>query len=161
MVCPVCESKFRHQIEVDLLSGEAIEDVASKYERLSLDDVKLHAVAHMSIIDKSDDSSATKLALREADVLSRVHSEYMATLTRLGKVIDTQLDLVDDGSLTLAQAISKSTVDLYLGTGNQIRETVRLLSETYADMNADSGAAENKSSIGNLVQALNRSRGIA
>ena len=62
----------------------------------------------------------------------------MDTLTRLGKVIDTQLDLVDDGSLTLSQAISKSTVDLYLGTGNQIRETVRLLSETYADMNADS-----------------------
>lgn len=161
MKCPVCESKFRHQIEVDLLSGESIEDVAERYEKLSLDDVKLHAVSHMSITDKSEESIATRLAFKEADALTRVHSEYMATLSRLGKVIDSQLDLVDDGSLTLSQAISKSTVDLYLGTGNQIRETVKLLSETYADMNADNGASENKSSISNLVLALNKSRGIA
>lgn len=161
MRCPICESSFRHQIEVDLLNGESIEDVAKKYEKYPLDAVKLHAVSHMSLYDEDGDSIATKLAVKEAEVLSRVHSEYMATLARLGETITSQLDLVSDGSLTLSQAIPKSTVDLYLGTGNQIRETIKLLSDTYADMNADSGASENKSSINNLVLALNKSRGVA
>lgn len=161
MRCPICESNFRHQIEVDLLSGESIETVAQKYEKFSLDDVKLHAVAHMSIDSSDKESIATKLAVREAEVLTRVHSEYMATLSRLGATINSQLDMVDDGTVTLSQALPKSSVELYLGTGNQIRETIKLLSETYADMNADNGTMENKSSINNLVIALNKSRGIA
>lgn len=159
MRCPICSSSNRHQIEVDLLSGDSPEIVMSRgYGKFSLDELRLHAVSHMDIRASEGESIATKLAFKEAETLTRVHSEYMATLRRVGQVISDQLDLVSDGSVTIAQALSKSTVDLYLGTGNQIRETVKLLTETYADMNADDGERDNKSSINKLVMAIHNSK---
>lgn len=161
MRCPVCDSVARHQVEVALMSGLSPEEIVEKkYGKFTVEDIRLHAVAHMELLE-SKESIATKLACKEADALTRVHSEYMATLSRLGKVISSQLDQVEDGSITMSQALSKATVDLYLGTGNQIRETVKLLTETYADMNADSGERDNKSSINKLVMAIDRSRNSA
>ena len=46
-ICPICESSHRHQIEVDLLNGDPLEEIMSKgYGRFSMDQLKIHAVSH-------------------------------------------------------------------------------------------------------------------
>lgn len=162
-VCAVCESEHRHQIEMDLLNGEALENILVKYKnvipKLTMDQLKIHAVCHIQMPQSSSgESIATKLAFSEAQVLTTSCNEYMATLQRLGQVIDKQLSVVENGEGTIQQALSKSLVDLYIGAGTQIRETVKLLTDAYADMNADDSNKKNKSGLTMLSSALERSR---
>ena len=158
--CPVCECAHRHQIDIDLLNGDALEEILQrKYGNFSLDQLRVHAVTHVKIPDGADNESiATRLAVKEADALSDTCTEYMATLKRLGAAIDKQITGVENGEIALGQALSKSVVDLYLGTGNQIRETVRLLIEAEKDMNAAEAEGGNVSSIRKLTEAIDRSR---
>lgn len=163
-ICPICESIHRHQIDVDLLNGDSLDTIMSRdYGKFSMDQLKIHAVAHVKISKepgKEHESIATKLASKEADALSVTCAEYMATLKRLGSAIDSQISSAEDGEITLSQALSKAVVDLYLGTGNQIRETVKLLIEAEKDMNAAESEGSNVSSIRRLTEAIDRSRKI-
>lgn len=161
-VCKVCESDHRHQIEMDLLSGMSVEQIYMNYKGvvpgLTLDQIKIHAVCHIKTSSDNGESIATKLAFSEAQMLTTSCNEYMSTLQRLGKVINGQLTHVENGDLTIQQALSKSLVDLYVGTGNQIRESVKLLTEAYADMNADDSNSQSRSGLKMLAGALDRSR---
>ena len=82
----------------------------------------------------------------------------MATLKRVGVAIESQIASVESGEITVGQALSKSLVDLYLGTGNQIRENVKLLMDAERDMNAGEAEGSNVSSIRRLTEAIERSR---
>lgn len=163
-ICVICESSHRHQIELDLLSGESLESIFNRYKSvvsgLTIDQLKIHAVCHIKMPDQSSsgESIATKLAFKEVQALTTSCNEYMATLQRIGGVIDKQLTGVENGDCTIQQAISKSLVDLYIGTGTQIRETVKLLTEAYADMNAKDSEYSNRSGLRMLSNALDRSR---
>lgn len=159
-ICPICECVNRHKVDVDLLNGDPLEDIiARKYGKFTLDQLRVHAVTHVKVPEAKDNESiATRLATKEADTLSATCGEYMATLKRLGAAIDMQISGVESGEIALSQALSKSVVDLYLGTGNQIRETVRLLIEAEKDMNAAEADGGNVSSIRKLTEAIDRSR---
>lgn len=160
-ICPICNNPNRHQIDTDLLNGDSLEEIVSReYGNFNLNQLRVHAVTHVKVLDSSsgNESIATRLAVREADALSATCAEYMATLKRLGAAIDTQISIVEDGEISLSQALSKAVVDLYLGTGNQIRETVRLLMEAEKDMNASEAEGGNVSSIKRLTEAVERSR---
>lgn len=158
-ICPICESSHRHQIEVDLLNGDPLEEIMSKcYGRFSMDQLKIHAVSHLKMEHENNESIATRLAVKEADALSQACAEYMATLKRVGVAIESQIASVESGEITVGQALSKSLVDLYLGTGNQIRENVKLLMDAERDMNAGEAEGSNVSSIRRLTEAIERSR---
>lgn len=162
MICPICESEHRHQIDLALLNGDELESVITSYakegKKFTMDQLKIHAVCHLKRTDTSKESIATKLAFSEAEALVTSCNEYMVTQQRLGSVISKQLTLVEDGELAVGAALSKSLVDLYLGTGKQINEAVKLLTDAYADMNADEGGRANKSGLALLSSALDRSR---
>lgn len=162
-ICPICESNHRHSIETAMLDGKPIEQVYMNYKqsipKLTMDQLKIHAVCHFKTpVSDNGESIATKLAFSEAQTLTTSCNEYMATLQRLGQVIDKKLTDVENGDSTAQQALSKSLVDLYLGTGNQIRETVKLLTDAYKDMNAEDSDSRNKSGLKMLSGALDRSR---
>ena len=160
--CPICESSHRHQIETALLNGDSLDSVMNSFAnscKFSMDQLKVHAVSHLRVPESSSNESiASRLALKEADTLAATCAEYMATLKRVGETIDSQISSVESGDLAIGQALTKSVVDLYLGTGNQIRETVKLLIEAERDLNDSEESSGNVSSIRRLTEAIDRSR---
>lgn len=148
---------------MDLLDGVSLDEVMVKHSNsnhklFSMDQLKIHAVCHMRIPKNNGESLASKLAFSEAETLTVSCNEYMATLQRLGDVISTTLTASGADCSEVSKLFSKPFVDLYLGTGREIRETIKLLADTYADMNADSGERQNRSSITMLTSAIERSR---
>lgn len=133
----------------------SIEDIASQYS-VSLDELKMHALFHTPLVSDEDikaieakvpaateevetkprgDSLARKMRLREADVLSTVANEYLVTLNTMGRRINklTQVSSIDEEDqakqLALAKLLTKPMVDLYIGVGGEIRQTVKTMAE--------------------------------
>lgn len=133
----------------------SIEDIASQYD-VSLDELKMHALFHTPLVSDEDikaieakapaaaegvetkprgDSLARKMRLREADVLSTVANEYLVTLKTMGRRINklTQVSSIDEEDqakqLALAKLLTKPMVDLYIGVGGEIRQTVKTMAE--------------------------------
>lgn len=133
----------------------SIEDIAGQYG-VSLDELKMHALFHTPLVSDEDikaieakapaateeietkprgDSLARKMRLREADVLSTVANEYLVTLKTMGRRINklTQVSSIDEEDqakqLALAKLLTKPMVDLYIGVGGEIRQTVKTMAE--------------------------------
>lgn len=157
----------------DIETGSAtIEDIAEQYG-VDLDDLKMHALFHTPLISDADISriqggapSATatepatdstpqpisimrKLKLREVDMLNEVGQEYLVTLKAMGRRINrlAQTSSIDeedrDKEVKLAKLLTKPMVDLYVGLGGEIRQTVKTMAEIDRMLNGpeDSAAA--------------------
>lgn len=133
MACKVCGHPDRMLIENALLgmSSENIEEtlkaVAQEYN-VTVNELKVHALMHaqMGVTTATSDSTsiARQLKLKEADILSSVVNEYMVTLKTVGRRINELAAHENFG-----RALSKPVVELYLGTGGEIRHAVRTLAE--------------------------------
>lgn len=168
--CSICSHEDRAEIEYALLTmyeaktetGEpvTIELVAERFG-VELNDLKAHAMFHAplsgspSIQGISEQDSITRqLKLREADVLAGVANEYFVTLKSLGRRINklagTSPNPEEDmeKQLMLAKMLTKPMVDLYIGVGTEIRQTVKTMAELDKILNG-----ENESSTSGL-QAL-------
>lgn len=178
--CTICNHKFRADIEnalleVDITAGPnepgSMESIANQYN-VSLEDLKMHAIFHTPLLRSSDipnvagvstqtntrSSLARKMQLREIDMLESVANEYLVSLKTLGRRINrlTSVSSIDeedaDKALALAKLLTKPVVDLYVGMGGEIRQTVK----TMADIDRLLNGPEQDSNAGlkSLVEAI-------
>lgn len=136
----------------------SIEVIAEQYD-VSLADLKMHALFHTPLVGAADleelrdaetlgdteqtevvraaprDSLTRRMKLREADLLAAVGNEYLVTLKTMGRRINklaqvSEIDVEDnDRQLKLAKLLTKPMVDLYVGLGGEIRQTVKTMAE--------------------------------
>lgn len=109
------------------------------------------------------DSLTRRMKLREADMLAAVGQEYLVTLKTMGRRINklaqvSPIDIEDeDKQLKLAKLLTKPMVDLYVGLGGEIRQTVKTMAELDRMLN---GPENNLSSgLGALAAAIRGSDG--
>ena len=103
-------------------------------------------------------SLTRKMKLREADMLAAVGQEYLVTLKTMGRRINklaqvSSIDIEDEEKqLKLAKLLTKPMVDLYVGLGGEIRQTVKTMAELDRMLN---GPEDNLSSgLGALAAAI-------
>ena len=136
----------------------SIEVIAKQYD-VSLSDLKMHALFHTPLVNAADieelrdaetlgdteqtvaarptprDSLTRRMKLREADLLAAVGNEYLVTMKTMGRRINklaqvSEIDIEDnDRQLKLAKLLTKPMVDLYVGLGGEIRQTVKTMAE--------------------------------
>lgn len=133
----------------------SIEVIAEQYD-VSLADLKMHALFHTPLVGAEDieelrdagdteqpevvgatprDSLTRRMKLREADLLAAVGNEYLVTMKTMGRRINklaqvSEIDIEDnDRQLKLAKLLTKPMVDLYVGLGGEIRQTVKTMAE--------------------------------
>ena len=136
-------------------SKSSIEAIAEQYD-VSLSDLKMHALFHTPLVGAADleelrdagdteqteaarptprDSLTRRMKLREADLLAAVGNEYLVTMKTMGRRINklaqvSEIDIEDnDRQLKLAKLLTKPMVDLYVGLGGEIRQTVKTMAE--------------------------------
>lgn len=159
MLCKICSSPHRAEIENAILSMVAdappsdvrsIESIAKHFE-VPLEELKMHALFHTPLVGEADvtalkseepsepekprESLTRKMKLREADMLAAVGNEYLVTLKAMGRRINklaqvSSIDIEDqEKQLQLAKLLTKPMVDLYVGLGGEIRQTVKTMAE--------------------------------
>lgn len=133
----------------------SIETIAEQFD-VSLDDLKMHALFHTPLVGAADleqlgvlpesqneqgektaprDSLTRRMKLREADLLAAVGNEYLVTLKTMGRRINklaqvSEIDVEDaEKQLKLAKLLTKPMVDMYVGLGSEIRQTVKTMAE--------------------------------
>ena len=139
-------------------SKTSIEVIAEQYD-VSLADLKMHALFHTPLVGAAEleelrdaetlgdteqtvavgatprDSLTRRMKLREADLLAAVGNEYLVTMKTMGRRINklaqvSEIDIEDnDRQLKLAKLLTKPMVDLYVGLGGEIRQTVKTMAE--------------------------------
>lgn len=155
--CSICTHNDRAEIEnallnltsKDTVSDFSIDHIAEQYD-LSLDELKMHALFHTPLIGDADlekleqstnepiptnTSLTRRMKLREADILATINNEYLVTLKAMGRRINklasiSSIDEEDELNKTmLAKLLTKPMVDLYVGLGSEIRQTVKTMAE--------------------------------
>lgn len=132
--CSVCDSADREKIEQSLLESGSVEQVAEIYE-VPEHELKMHALFHMVDPDCPMDSLARRIKLKEAAVLEEVSNEYLRTLKNMGKRINRLAAIgnsdaeEEDQQFRVSKMLTKPMVDLYVGIGGEIRQTVKTMAE--------------------------------
>lgn len=124
MTCNICEHPQREDIEDLLKEAVPIEEVADRYE-LDLDELKEHVLFHNSV-ENPQESIARNIRKREADLLADVAESYRKTFISIGVRVN---QIVEDPDAASTAKLSKQLVDLYLGVGKEIRDTVKAIVE--------------------------------
>ena len=91
------------------------------------------------------------MRLRETDVLNEVTNEYLITLKAMGRRINNLIVIKDndeDQSYRMSKLLTRPVVDLYIGLGGEIRQTVK----TIADIERAINGPQNDATSG--LQAL-------
>lgn len=164
----------------------SIEHVAEQYN-VPLDVLKTHALFHTPLVSTSDvemlkfepaapadtndkkperDSLTRRMKLREADLLAEVGNEYLVTLKTMGRRINklaqvSSLDVEDaENELKLAKLLTKPMVDLYVGMGSEIRQTVKTMAEMDRLLNGpEDTAATGLMALAKAIQGSDPSNG--
>lgn len=150
-MCPICKHKERASIEEALLKtsvveGYTLEDVAKQFE-CDVNDLKAHALFHTSIVCSTNESISREIKKREADMLVEANEQYLRTLKKIGRRLDmlastSSIDVEDEEKLIkMFKMITKPVVDLYLGTGNELRQNAKTLAEINRLLNGPQDSA--------------------
>lgn len=131
-----------------------IEEIAERFG-VDIEELKAHALFHTPLVSAEDfnekpgaeDDSESRghgslvrtMKLKEADMLAEVSNEYLVTLKAMGRRINNLLEggsSDSDGELSennkhmrAAKLLTKPMVELYLGLGSEIRQTVKVAAE--------------------------------
>lgn len=132
-------------------------------EPLKQDEAPLESSAaeDQSIKAEPRDSLTRRMKLREADMLAAVGNEYLVTLKTMGRRINklaqvSSIDIEDEEKqLKLAKLLTKPMVDLYVGLGGEIRQTVKTMAELDRLLNGPEDSAA--TGLAALAQAIRRS----
>jgi len=115
---------------------EAVASYQSALDGANLDDIPQLAPEPGAVGGPEPRPSLTrKMKLREADMLMAVANEYLVTLKTMGRRINklastSSIDVEDEEKqLKLARLLTKPMVDLYVGIGGEIRQTVKATAE--------------------------------
>lgn len=178
MACKVCTHNERLQIEEALLTIQytpspspsldtpdssdsshdsqgtdapvsiTIESVSERYG-IPVQDLQVHMIMHQPkavLHDPELDSIAQEIKKVEGNYLTSVIEEYMVTLRQSGRTVRKHLQ--DSKGLYL----KAETVNTYLGTGNQIRQTVAQLVDMNIKINGEGDQGMN--ALVQMVTAL-------
>ena len=171
--CPICNSLDRADIENAILnmtsstSRRSIEDIAKEFD-VDVDALKLHAMFHTPLSNECElegsveqyNSLTKSMRLRETDMLNEVAQEYLITLKNMGRRINRLVGVADsiaeddDQAFRMSKLLTKPAVDLYIGLGGEIRQTVKTISDIERAIN---GPQDNGST--GLVALANAIRG--
>ena len=167
--------------------ANSIELIAEQY-KVPLDELKMHALFHTPLVgdadvsmdmttpedlglpksdaERSRDSLTRRLKLREADMLAAVGNEYLVTLKTMGRRINklaqvSSIDIEDEEKqLKLAKLLTKPMVDLYIGLGGEIRQTVKTMAELDRILNGpEDSAASGLVALAKAIQGSDQSDG--
>lgn len=136
MTCKICEHPRVQEINEAVLNMNvretSMEEIAEQFD---VDAVELtrHAILDISATPPVE-SLARQLKLKEADTLAALQAEYMQTVTKTGEFIRGIFGNVDEASepaekVAVAKLITKPIVELYVGTGSEVRNTARTLAD--------------------------------
>lgn len=158
MACSICDHPRRAEIEKCLLlndygnAGRSLSDIAKEF-KVSVQDLQVHAFMHTSMeqLERAEvgESIASSVKKREANLLSAVADEYYVTLKATGKQIRT---LMNDEANGGARTVTKPLVELYLGTGNNLRQTLESIVEMNQVLNGDQDPGIQ--ALANIVTAI-------
>lgn len=114
----------------------------------------------------SRDSLTRRMKLREADMLAAVGNEYLVTLKTMGRRINklaqvSSIDIEDEEKqLKLAKLLTKPMVDLYVGLGGEIRQTVKTMAELDRILNGpEDSTASGLVALAKAIQGSDQSDG--
>lgn len=160
MACSICSHPQRAQIENVILnapSTETLEQLAEEYS-IDVQDLQVHALMHSSIgvnnTTEVQDSIARRSKLQEMDLLLTAANDYMVTLKTISDKINREANNSDFTSFS--RSLSKSMVDLYLGTGSELRNTVRVITDIDTILNGPKDG--NTSGLVALANAIRGSK---
>lgn len=162
----------------------SIEAIAKQFD-VSLDELKMHALFHTPLVGDGDieqletaapevevpkaqprDSLTRRMKLREADMLAAVGNEYLVTLKTMGRRINklaqvSSIDIEDEEKqLKLAKLLTKPMVDLYVGLGGEIRQTVKTMAELDRLLNGpEEGATSGLVALAKAIQGSDNPNG--
>lgn len=165
----------------------SIEAIAKQFS-VSLDELKMHALFHTPLVGDGDieqlepdapvtleleqpkaqprDSLTRRMKLREADMLAAVGNEYLVTLKTMGRRINklaqvSSIDIEDEEKqLKLAKLLTKPMVDLYVGLGGEIRQTVKTMAELDRLLNGpEEGATSGLVALAKAIQGSDNPNG--
>ena len=161
--CAVCEHSDREKIERVLFkmtpegSSFTVEKIAEEFD-VTPEDLKRHMLFHSPYgAEEGSDSIVRRTKLRELDLLGEVALEYAATLKQVGSRIRGYTTDVEEN--VFEKKISKASVDLYLGCGDNLQKTVKSIADIDNLLNGpkDDGLA----GLQALAAAINVSRQMA
>ena len=158
-MCEICKRPDRATIEGALVSmttgvtRTTVEEIAERF-KLDVEQLKAHALFHTPLVSAEDfektpvdatteetpashGSLVRNMKLKEADMLAEVSNEYLVTLKAMGRRINSLLsdsntedeEAAADKQLKTAKLLTKPMVELYLGLGSEIRQTVKTAAE--------------------------------
>ena len=167
-MCKICQHSMRMDIESSIIRmtedhEQTIDEIAKKFE-CDVDELKTHALFHTPLVRACDlephndqatvqlqptnpnchDSLTRQMKLREVDMLSEVANNYLLTLKTMGRRINKLAQVVsidcedEEKEVKLAKLLTKPMVELYLGTGGEIRQTVKTMAEINHILNGES-----------------------
>jgi hypothetical protein len=128
MDCVICKHPERKEIEEALLSrgwGDptvTLQALASQF-KVPLQALQIHSVVHFSmptIENPTKESISDKVKFREAELLRETAAEYYYTLKNLG----VRINSIVSGEPIGLKLITSPLVELYLGTGKNLKEAV-------------------------------------
>lgn len=162
MACVICTHPRRQEIEDHLLAfdmrGEAgtLDEVAKRFG-VPVVELQVHALMHTPMVRETENGStiAGEIKKGEANILAAVAEEYYVTLRKAGKEIRARLvPSVDQelGTLAMGSKLSKELVELYLGTGTNIRQTIGAIVEMNQTLSSEGDPALN--ALKSLVDAV-------
>lgn len=162
MSCKVCDHPQRLSIEEHLLTfnygneGMKLADIAKKFG-VPVSDLQVHALMHSRAAKFEENEGPSLVAdikKKEAGSLRDVVDEYWYTLRLAGKVIREDLQGENHG-----RGVPRQIAEMYLGAGNNIRQTVATLAEINTRLNGEQD--KGLGALADVVNAIRHSRPIA
>lgn len=160
--CAVCDHPHREKIEQALFkvapegSSVTTEAIADEFE-VSVDDLRRHMMFHTPMGEEGADSIVRRSKIREMELLGVAAREYLGTLTQVGSRIRGYA--TEDDTAAFEKKISKPTVDLYLGCGDNLQKTVRALADVDNLLNGPKD--DGLQGLAALANAIHKSRQMA
>ena len=162
MACKICEHAQRADIEAALFASDygtgtesiSLQDIAKQY-KVSVQDLQVHALMHTPMTQLEDAAVGASISAsvkkREADLLAQAAQEYFNTLKLTGRQLRSVLSK-EDGT----RYVTKPAVDLYLGVGVNLRQTLESLVDMNLKVNGEQDAGAK--AIVDLVSAIRGSK---
>ena len=166
--CPVCKHPNRDEIEAVLYrmtpknADELLMQLSDAFE-IDIVYLQQHAMFHAcsDLTPRGEETSLVRqIKLRETDLLAQCAKDYADTMTLVGSRIRTKArkESTEDGldDTRFERALTKGLVELYLGCGDNVRKTIKEITDINQILNGPKD--DGLSGLGALAAAIAGSR---
>lgn len=144
--CRICNHPFRSHIENALFkitedtATEIVERISKKFA-LDVDEIHDHMLFHSPTSD--GDSIVRQIKLKEADILQAAVMDQLNTMQDVGSRIRRFVNSEDPEDIRFEKTLTKPVVDLYIGSGDNLRRGIQTLAEINQLLNGPKDTAAN------------------